>query len=596
MRFLSIVTELTRLLWVLFSLAVLLQFAKEVYDEAGIITWPYFLACSAVCVQCLLVVSFGSDWLAKLVGAFGMRSLAERLLKKSIQAWSKLFGAKGIGTLAKQAHLAELYLTDGKEPEAENLFRSVISEWRRRWWTILSPACKSLDNYANFLKKQKRDDESAQVRKLISGWHLGAILPSAVMVALVAFSCGYLLFVKQIRQDINALTNSESADSSKNARDMIDELARVEESLLGPVASARLYHGVAWSSYFPEDDRDIENSEWSLLRAIPLARKSESTAMNLAESLMWLGEIQATRGEIDKAESNYKEARDLLSRGESNGSTPYTVSLDLARLYQIKKDFGLARDYYKKAASAAEQTFGRRSDYYADAQMELAGAEFHLKNFQAAEKSIDEACSVSEEIYNSEQKMDIPTKESYRRLITALVTKQDVLSELGKDLEAHTVGKHINDVQNAKTKKFKLDGKTQDWIVDTTQELSKCLLSIKFNDKNSIESRARLKKLLTEPAQHALELFHWSSSAVSTNGVQNNSISAVEANFSDINVENPDASGLLTVKVRGTFRTNKATHFMPFGFYYRLKLSQPTTKDAVVYRVAELVSSPLGAE
>ncbi len=595
MRFLFIVTELTRLLWVLFSLAVLLQFAKEVHDQAGVVTLPYVLACTAISIQCLLVVSFGSDWLAKIVGALGFHGTAERILRKYILAWSKLFGAKGPGTLAKRAHLAELYLIDQKDSEAKELFNVVISQWNRRWWSFLSPACKSLDNYAIHLKKNKQLSESEEIRKMIKGWQLGAILPSAVMVVLVALSAAYLLYVKQIRQDINALTNSETADSSKNARELIDELARVEEKVLGPVAAARLYHGVAWSSYFPAEERDVANSEWSLLRAIPLARKSESTVMNLAESLMWLGEIQATRGESDKAEANYKEAMQLLLKRD-NGSIPYTISMDLARLYQIKKDFRRSRDYYVKAASVAEETFGKRSDFYADAQMELAGVEMHLRNYQSAEKAINEACSVAEELYNSELKIEIPSKESYRRLITSLVTKEEVLSELGKDVLAQEVSKHISDVQNAKTKKFKLDAQTQDWIVDTTQELSKCLLSIKFNDRNSVKSRAKLKKLLTEPAQHALELFHWSSTDISASDLPANSLSAIEANFSDINVENPDASGLLTVKVRGTFKLSKTAEDTPFGFYYRLKLEEPATKNAVVYRVAELVSSPLGSE
>ena len=597
MRFLSIVTELTRLLWVLFSLAVLLQFSKEVYDQAGVATLPYVLACSAICVECLLILSFGSDWLAKLVGAMGASKVAEQLMTRSIKSWSKLVGVGGAGTLAKRAHLAELYLADGKTAESEALFKSVLDEWRPTWCSSFSPTCKSLDNYAGYLKKQNRAEESQKVKERIRGWQIGALLPTAAMVILVALSSAYLLYVKQIRHDISALTASDAMDSSKNARELIDELAKVEEAMLGPTAAARLYHGVAWSSYFPPDERDAANTEWSILRAIPFARKSESTTMNLAESLIWLGEIQATRGEIDKAEANYKEAEQLLSKLKERMGAPYIVSMDLARLYQIKKNFKLARDYYKKAAILAEGEFGKRSDYYADALMELAGTEMHLKNYKEANKAIDEASSIAEEIYTGEVKVDIPTKESYRRLITALVTKQDVLTELGDTDKAQKVSKHLNDIQNDKTKKFKLDSKTQDWIVDTTQELSRCLLSIKFNDKNSIESRARLRKLLTESAQHALELFHWSSSNISAGKkLQGNSTSAVEANFADINVESPDATGLITVKVRGTFRANKTSQPSPFGFYYRLKLDQSASKDAVVYRVAELISSPLGAE
>lgn len=594
MNFLSIVTELTRLLWVVFSLAVLLQFSKEAYDQAGTITIPFFLACSAVCFECLLVVSFGSDWLAKLLGAAGLNRLAERILKKSILAWSKLVGPKGPGTAAKRAHLAELYLCERKFTEAEQLFASVISEWREQWWNVLSPACKSLDNFANYLKKNKREQEAEDVRKVIRGWQIGAILPTSIMVLLVTFSCGYLLYVKQIRNDINSLS-SDSVDSSKNARELIDELAKVESIVLGPVAAARLYHAVGWSSYFPLEERDVANTEWSVLRAIPLARRSQSASV-LAESLLWLGEIQATRGELDKAQANYKEAIQLLSAEKSPDVTLYTVTMDLARLYEIKKDFKLSRDFYKKAVVLADQSFGKRTEYYADAQMELAGTEMHLKNYEAAAKAIDEACSVAEETYDNELKVDIPTKESYRRLITALVTKQEVLSQLGKESLAQEVAKHLSDVQNAKTKKFTLDAKTQDWIVDTTQELSKCLLSIKFNDRNSVESRAKLRKLLAESAQHTLELFHWSSSDVSAANIGHNANSAVETNFADINVESPDASGLLTVKVRGTFRADKNSQFTPFGFYYRLKLEEPTTKNGVVYRVAELISSPLGSE
>lgn len=596
MRLISIFTELTRMLWVIFSLAVLLQFAREVFDEAGVVTLPYFIACTTVVIEIMLALIFSSDWLAKILNALGISKAAEEMQKNSIAAWSKSFGKNAPFLAAKQCHLAELYLMQGRHEEAAAIFESVISRWKDHWWNFLSPSCKSLASYKHFLKKNNHLADAERIGKLTKSWQLGVILPTTLVVIIVSGAATYILYVKQIRRDIAELTASDAKYSAKNARDLVDELAKAESRLLGPEAPARLYHGVAWSSYFPAEERDVSNTEWACRRAIPFARKSSATNKNLAEALTWLGEISLDKGETEEAGKLYLEAESALSSEKETSSSKYNLLMNQARLFQVQKQYEKSRAYYQRAAAAADEVYGKQSEYYAEALIQLVGTQIHLPDKQAAEKVADEACQVSEEIYNTELSVDIPSKTSYRRLLSALVEKQEVLNALGKEAEAQRVAEHIAEVQNAKMKRFKLDPQTQDWIVDAAQELSRCILSIRFRDKDFEKSHKRLKELLSDSAQRTLEILDWSANTDGNLKGSANKNESIDANFSDINVESPDPAGMLAVKVRGVFRTNPRSDYAPFGFYYRLKLAEASSKKVLVDRVAELVSPPFGAE
>lgn len=595
MNFLTIITELSRLLWLMFSICVLLQFSTSINFSAEELTVPYVLAYFIVAIEVILAAIFAPDWFSKFFAAMGMFPHAEKLMKNAVSMWEQLAGKNGFLTTAKKAHLAELYLIAGKKTESKEIFEEIIQSWKHHWWTIFSPACKSLSNYAYCLQSDGNIERAREVRVLLRGWQIGAVLPTSVVVAVVALASCYLLYVKQLNSDIATISGKQDSldiqttpDTARNVRELVDELASFQNRILGPTAPAGVYLEKAREAYYPIETRNIEQTEWAATNAVKYARQRPASNLQLARALLLLGEINSIKGDLDKAEPMLKEAAYIFSTSEQNDTSYLSALMGLAKVYQIKKEYALSTELYKKAAAKAVDTYGQDSTDAADAFLEQAVSQAHTDKSSNLLETINKAVDSSKKIYEEQLKAQIESKETYRRLMTALVLKRDFLRNSAKEAEADKVDAEMNKIQTAKLRNFKLDGPMQEGIVSNVQSLSKYLLAIKYNSGDTKAARTELGKMLTDSARQTVDFLPGNQEESDESSSKNK----LDTSFEDINVESPDPSGLLTVKVRGNARVAKDEEWTPFGFYYRLKFKDSSSKNVLVYRVAELVQGP----
>lgn len=572
-----------RLLWLLFSLAVLILFARESLTEAGLATFPCMVAVVAAIIQLALIVTFAADWLAKMLALLGLSSFAESIMKSSTSAWMKLFGEHGFAVSSKQAHLADLYLLSRKEKEASDLLDKITKEWKKSYLSPFSPACKSLASYARRLQKAENELQAKQIQSLIAGWKIWSLLGPSTMVLLVVSAASYLLLVFQTQYEISELM--QDSGDQQIERDLIDDLARTQGSIQGPVAPARLYHGIAWQSYFPLESRNADQAVWAISRALSYARKHPSTENILADCLTWQGEILTDSGELEKAEPMLKEALALRSKFGPENCSP--VSLDLTRIYILKKDFERARVYSEQAQSFAEKVYGKDSEQRADALVELAEILRHTKDKTNALATIENACRIYDSEYALKLKSGAPTKEDFRRIVAAYMTKQDILTDLGKPEQSEEISKHLSDLQEANQKNFRLDAATQDAIVGTAQELSKWLLALKFNAKDKAQAMEQLKEKLSSDVLQQVNESKWAQDADFTRKPLPGEIVVT---FGDVSVESPDFAGYMAVKIRGTASVGGAEE-TPYGWYFKIRPTKTGSKKVSIQQVSELLSS-----
>ena len=597
----SKITELTRLLWVGFSTAILWHFLNEALRQAnGLITLPFLLSCLALTIQSIGVLIFSPDSLAKLLAAAGNQALAERLMESSLRIWQKLAGENGVGVASKKVHLAEVYLLGKKETDAEQQFSNVVETWRSSLWHVFSPACRGLAAYAQILLEKDKKLEAQRVNDLIRGSKFGSLLLTGLMVLLVASASFYFLYVRQIESDIARLSTSRrgiglSGEKLRNAQDLIALLANLKARLFGAGAAAGVYYRYAADAYMPAYDRDIPQTEWAVDRAISYGRLASPDSPALVEPLLLKGQLSFNRGDLDQAENCLKEVLAIIEKSPVDTNVMYQTAMNtadanewLGRIYQSKRKFELSKSYFLKAIPEYNQLGNSER---IDGLLQLSLVERHLSKRGAA-KLIDEAADLAEKEYKERLHHGFVTDDFYRRLIGVLVAKQEILRDLGEAQKADAIGKQIVEVESSKSSGLKLDASTQKWIVNTSEDLSRSLLSLRYNAEDKLSARAKLKQWLNNEALDTLNYCPWIPKNINDSSPE---ISKIEASFFDLCVESKETAGLLAVKIRGNAIFGNDPTLRPFGFYYLIQLDPKRTTEGRVKEFAELLSSRPGS-
>ncbi len=562
-----LVKELAWAAWLVVAATVMFRLAQHVWNRWDVsVVFVASVALGLAFVAPLLI--FGWDWVANLFKVMGDSRRAELLLKDSLARWQKIVGDNGPGALVKKGNLADFYFGEGRDVQAESLYKEVKEGWEKTWLGLASPLCEHLENYGHLLRRLGREEEHKTVLRSIRGWRVVRGLRYLVSFSLVLLAISYLFAIWQLREAISSFPDKPG----RLAHEYVDELARIERAVLGAKGAGSVYfdYGYAHQESSPWRERDEDEVYWGLKRSI-----EQRPGLDLEYIL--LAEIDLHRANLDQSEALFKEA---LKAIEARHHQPHDLSegrkgtalAGLGKISAIRQQYDQSAEYFERACQSTKRAFGEESDDYIEALLGFAEAKSRLGKTAEAEALANQAAALAEKVYLGNRRLQVQRKDDVDRLIAALVKKGEILRIQGKEKQARALDMHIDDIQRSRRPHVSLDEKTQALIVEEVRGTTACMLAIKYKTTHALQARKKLTEKLSASAAASLQALPWYQAREQSNFIHAPHMAQIE--FDPISVTSPDEIGYLHVGVRGRFElksANQPTGVERFSFVFKIK-------------------------
>jgi tetratricopeptide (TPR) repeat protein len=495
-----------------------------------------------------------------------------------------------------------LYADLGCSDEAEELYRQVRESWKKSRAVLASPLCAYLDSYADFLARMKRSREERELRLQIRYWRPAHALRYALSIALVLVAASYTLVCARLWSSIVTARRGPF----EPVRSHVDQLANIEQAVLGARAAADVYSDYAgihrgWEAEegFDAGREHQEEAYWALHRALCYVPQASSRRSGwLACVLGDLADIELSRGNLQEASRLYRESLEIMpaSWGRADmtsGRKKLDALLALGTINQTTRHFGESERYYRQASLFAAEVWGRDSELYIDALVGLAEAKLQQGDLSAADKLLDDAVQRQEKIVQQAFGLLGRPQRDVERLVRILLKRAETLRLTGRTKEAERVIRHIDEIQARLRPWIDLDAEMQARILQLVKDTTGRLLSLKYHARNAPEAGKGLSETLTAYALSGLGRIPWCPkdvNAVRAYEADSSAPDAVNVELEQISVTSPDNMGFLTVGAQGRCQLVKREESVgerQFSFVYKVRLPQKSGEQMTIQEVTE---------
>ena len=231
---------------------------------------------------------------------------------------------------------------------------------------------KAVEQYLTESLAQAKADDDVPAITAVSNELAGFYRAAGKVDEAITLSQDVLQKLKDLGQETTenfavALQNGANIMMVSGDLDTAEQMYKTAESILVYRGFDKDYRMAALCNNISALYRQMEKfteSEEAAVKSIDIISNMPQCQIELATSLVNLGEVRSRLGKYDEAEKNLKAALTIFEK-ESGGKDPHysAAFAALGALYYYKGDFPEAVNSYKKALELIERDFGRTPFY-----------------------------------------------------------------------------------------------------------------------------------------------------------------------------------------------------------------------------------------